>query len=306
MSLSSIVAIALAVLAVLYLGVAFLFCLFAVNRKPIGLMKRKNKPYEDEMDAVAPQLEWWNSQTKEEWKLTSFDGLRLFAEFLPAENAKATIVQMHGYHSISTYEFSMEYRALHNEGYNILLPHQRAHGKSEGRWISFGVNEGKDVRAWVEEVARRTGNLPIIIEGVSMGGTSVIMAAEEKLPGTVKCIIDDCGFTSPAAIISEVSRNSFHIPPRFFIGAICMWMRLLTHSDPRRSTVDVLKKNTLPVLFIHGEADTFVPYRMGRENFRACVAEKKFVSVPLAKHARSSVVAPDKVNGEIIAFIKSR
>ena len=86
--------------------------------------------------------QWFLEQNPEEIEMTSFDGLKLHAYFLPApngaENADATLLLMHGFHGSGLKDFAIVSKFYHQNNYNVLIPDQRTHGKSEGKYITFG------------------------------------------------------------------------------------------------------------------------------------------------------------------------
>ena len=117
------------------------------KKQPDVRKKEKWKPY---LDYVLKEQEWLKEHQEQELKeIRSKDGLTLRAAYIPRENAKGTIICMHGYHSTNDIEFVPEVRFLWNLGYSILLPWQRSHGKSEGRYITYGVKERHDLKRWI-------------------------------------------------------------------------------------------------------------------------------------------------------------
>ena len=167
------------------------------KKQPDVRKKEKWKPY---LDYVLKEQEWLKEHQEQELKeIKSKDGLTLRAAYIPREDAKGTIICMHGYHSTNNIEFVPEVRFLWNLGYNVLLPWQRSHGKSEGRYITYGVKERHDLKRWILYTNRHLGakNKDIFLCGISMGCATTLMAAGLDLPDNVKGIIADCGFTSP-------------------------------------------------------------------------------------------------------------
>ena len=139
--------------------------------------KEKWKPY---LDYVLKEQEWLKEHQEQELKeIRSKDGLTLRAAYIPRENAKGTIICMHGYHSTNDIEFVPEVRFLWNLGYSILLPWQRSHGKSEGRYITYGVKERHDLKRWILYTNRHLAakNKDIFLCGISMGCATTLMAA---------------------------------------------------------------------------------------------------------------------------------
>ena len=236
--------------------------------------------------------------------IKSCDGLRLHGRLLRAENAKATVILFHGFRSFPEFEFATVAEKYHNRGYNLLLATQRAHGKSEVKYITFGLKERFDCAKWAEYIAKRFPSLPIVLEGLSMGATTVLMASDLELPENVKCIIADCGFTSPKEIFDHVAKNMYHFPPALCVPAFTYLFKRETGLAANSfSTLDSLKKTSLPVLFIHGEADNFVPCEMSRRGAEACASEHTIVTVPGASHGRSYLVDREKCDKALDNFL---
>ena len=169
------------------------------------------------------------------------------------------------------------------------MPYQRAHGLSQGQYITFGIKERKDVAKWIDFINNKYDyQQPIFLSGLSMGSSTVLMSSGEPYPENVKLIIADCGFTSPYEIFRHVVNTTMKIPFKLFIPLFdAMCKNKCGFSVYEYSTVEALKKCTVPVFFIHGEADKFVPPSMTVDNYEACASEKYVLSVPNAPHAVS-------------------
>lgn len=240
----------------------------------------------------------------EDVEITSFDGLRLFARLLPLDNAKGTILLFHGFHSTPDADFGCAVPLLRDMGYQLLLVEERAHQRSEGKYLTFGVRERQDVLLWAREMERRMGKAhPLYLEGISMGASTVLMASALDLPASVCGIIADCGFTSPADIVAEVMKG-MHVPkPAQYLAEL--WCRLLAHfSMWETSAPEALSKCKLPVLFIHGTADSFVPCRMTEENYAACASPKTLVLVEGAEHGESFLIDRPRCEKALREFLK--
>lgn len=222
--------------------------------------------------------------------ITSFDGLRLHAKFYAASERKAPVqIMFHGYKSSAERDFCGGLREGIDGGFNVLLVDQRAHGESEGKYLTFGVNERFDCLSWASYAAERFGNdVKIYLYGISMGASTVLMASALPLPKSVSGIVADCGYTSPKAIICSVLRDH-HVPAAPVYAVAKLGARLFCGFDLDSASVpDALSRSHIPVLFIHGDDDRFVPCRMSRENFEASAAEhKKLLIVHNAGHGLS-------------------
>lgn len=266
-----------------------------------NLILRENK---DVMEAGAA---WLHGQMCEQVRITSYDGLRLTGYFLPNGDSERTIILMHGYRSTPEYDLSVAFRFFYEQGFNLLICHQRAHCKSEGKYICYGVKERFDCRDWARYLAERFGpRHEIALDGISMGASTVLMASGLDLPPQVKCVIADSGFTSPWEEIGFVIRHDYHLPPWPVRTLIDLFSKRFAGFGLREySTLDAMAVNKLPVLFIHGEADGFVPCEMSRRAYAACRAEKRLVTVPGANHGLSILVDFDTVSQAVSDFLKT-
>lgn len=255
--------------------------------------QERGKSFSDFEEEMTKGKEWFFSQDRERITITSYDGLKLIAYFLPAkEKTDKIMILMHGYRNDGFGDFSGLVNFYHDLGYHILAPHQRSHGESEGEYICYGVKERYDVKQWAEYIADRFGELSkIFLAGISMGGASVLMASGLKLPKQVKGIIADCAFTSPFEIFSHVMKSECQLPkfPFLYIADfICREKAGFGFKEC--NTIKCLKENKIPVLFIHGGKDNFVPTEMSYRNYEACIAPKKLLIVNGAAHGTSHLV----------------
>lgn len=243
-------------------------------------------------DIVLAGAGWITAQPTEEMTIESHDGLRLSGRLLTAEQPKGTILLFHGYRSMACIDFSCAARYYHELGYNLILIDQRSHGHSQGTYITYGVLERQDCLRWCQAAYQRFGDtMPLYLSGVSMGATTVLMAADLPLPPTARGIIADCGFTSPRDIIVHVMKTRCHLPRYPLIWFVEFWARILAHIRlDQCSTEDTLSRSRLPVLLIHGTADRFVPCDMSRRAYAACTSEKHLLEVEGAGHGASFLV----------------
>jgi len=254
--------------------------------KPVIDTNSGLEKYRDEIEAGKA---WKRSQPFETVYIRSFDKLRLAAEFLPVQDAKGTVIMVHGYRSSAEHDFSCIMRDYYEKGYNLLLVHQRAHGLSEGEYITYGVKESRDITDWARWIEGHLGeDKDIFLNGVSMGATTVLLASGLDLPSNVRGIIADCGFTSAREIFKHVMKIKYHAPGFPIIGiADRISKKKAGFGFKECDTKKALSRNRIPVLFIHGTSDDFVPVRMTIENYEACSAEKEILLVEEAGHAMS-------------------
>ena len=269
--------------------------------------KKKNSPMGRYGDRLAACAIAFDAMEAEPVSIQSFDGLRLCGRFFPAEHPRATMVMMHGYHSSPGIDFGCVAEYLRDDLHlNLLLAHQRAHGESEGEYITFGVRERFDCRDWARYAAARCGkDLPILLYGLSMGGATVLMAGGLDLPENVAGIVADCGFTTPRAIFAHVLHRATRLPRWPFVPLFGLFTRWFAgFGIDEASTLEALAKNRRPVLLIHGEEDDFVPVTMSLQNYAACRGEKMLLTVKGAAHGLSCLVEETACRERITAFLE--
>ena len=234
---------------------------------------------------------------------TSHDGLTLKALWIPAADPKATVILFHGYRSSFLVDFSGIIRLYHQQGFNLLLVHQRSHGASQGKYITFGVKERLDALTWIDYHNKTFGPHPLFLSGMSMGAATVSFAAGEDLPDNVRGITADCGFTSPYEILLHVATGMVGSWVKIMMPAVELWARLLAGFGLREcESTKTLAKAKVPVLMIHGLADDYVPSHMTQTGFDACTAEKELILVEGAGHGTSFLKDRPRVETALMAF----
>lgn len=223
---------------------------------------------------------------------TSFDGLRLHATYFPAvEKQERTkmVICFHGYTSqgMSDYIGLSDY--YQKRGFAMLLPDARAHGASEGEYIGFGCLDRQDALGWIRWAIEELGEeTEILLHGTSMGAATLLMLSGLSLPEQVKGIVSDCGFTSPKEVFTHVLHSMYHLPAFPLIpGADLVNRKLAGYGMDECNAKREVEKAKVPILFIHGEADTFVPCSMCDEIYEHCASPKSRLIVAGAAHAES-------------------
>lgn len=225
----------------------------------------------------------------EDVKMQTLDGLTLAGHWRDCDFPKRVIIAMHGWRSSWCRDFGLISDFWHENGCAVLYPEQRGQGNSQGEYLGFGLLERHDCREWIDWVNRKTeGKLPIYLAGISMGATTVLMTAGMELPENVRGIIADCGFTSADDIWRHVAKHNLHLNYGIYAGtANALCKKRLSLDAKEYSTLDAMAECDVPVLFIHGTEDAFVPVEMTYENYKACAAPKHLLVVPGANHGMS-------------------
>ena len=286
----------------------YVFVKACVRRKELPWMVEeeiKKTNYAKYYNCICASDGWLKEHHAQDVYMTSADGLKLHALWIPAENPRGTVLLAHGYRSTFLVDFGLAFAFYHALGMNILVPSQRSHGKSEGQYITFGVKESEDMKSWIAYHNKQFGNYQMILSGMSMGASTMLYLADQNLPQNVKCIIADCGFTSPKAILDVVFRSVVHVPSGPFIWAADLFARVFAgFSLSQKDTREVLKHAKYPVLMIHGKADDFVPCEMTEEGYAVCSSEKEILLVEDAGHGVSCLKDKETYTKRILAFLE--
>ena len=234
------------------------------------------------------------------------DGERLVGHWFACNGAKRTVIAMHGWRSSWAFDFGAMHEFFRSNQCNVLYPEQRAHGNSGGEYLGFGLLERYDCRQWIDWVNRTVVKaVPIYLQGISMGASTVLMTADLDLPENVRGIVADCGFTSPQAIWMHVAGNNLGLSTGIrakVADGICR--KKLKMSGSSHSAVKSMSSCKVPVLFIHGADDHFVPVQMTYENYLACAAPKRLLIVPGADHGLSYYAERERYEEEVTRFWK--
>ena len=267
-------------------------------------------PPGDQYQAVAEKMRGMirdvDEAPYEQVYILSEDQLRLSARYYHISDGAPVMIQFHGYHGNGVREYCGGWRMANSTAFNSLVVDQRAHGKSGGHTITFGIKERYDCLRWVEYAAERFGaDTPIILSGVSMGAATVLMASELPLPGNVIAITADCPYSSPGAIIRKVCRD-VKIPgwlayPFVALGGLIFGRFRLWES----SAVGAVQNTNIPILLFHGDEDLFVPHEMSLQIKEACASHCELVIIPGAGHGLCYLINSGVYEETVSAFLRN-
>ena len=262
--------------------------IFSEQPTPVG------KVYEPWHDTMISWMNETRSLPCREYTITSHDGLTLYGKYYEYAPGAPIELMIHGYRGNAERDLCGGVQRCFALGHNAFVIDQRGSGKSQGNVITFGIREHQDCLNWVDFLINTFGaDIKIILTGISMGASTVLMAAGKPLPKNVIGVLADCGFTNAKEIIKIVIRK-LKLPPNLAypfvkLGAfIYGGFRLETDS-----ALSAMTRCTVPVIFYHGEADDFVPCYMSQQNYDACSSKKQLVTIPDAGHGLCYLVAPE-------------
>lgn len=314
-----IVLIILLIIIILLSFIGIYFVRFALLRKDefnMKVMSEKEKELTPEKRerkrVIEANTAEFNSMTEKFMEksparslhITSPDGVSLTAEFHEEEGHRYAIL-VHGYMGNRT---QMRHLAAvySSWGYSTLLPDNRAHGESEGKWIGMGWLDKDDILLWINTIVAQDSEAEIVLHGISMGAATVMMTAGLDLPANVRAAVEDCGYTSVWNIFKDELRAIYHLPAFPVLYSFDIFSRLLAGYSPRKaSSLEMLKRSALPMLFIHGDDDHFVSTYMLDENYGACKGKKEKLLIHDAGHAEAYLREPELYFSTVRKFLES-
>lgn len=259
---------------------------------------------ENKQQEWALYYEWAQNITPQSVSIQSDDHLTLNAiQYNTNPDSHKWAILVHGYTS-SNENMRREARRFSLEGYNVLTPNMRAHGDSEGEYIGMGWLDRKDMLQWIQFIINQDSDAQIVLYGESMGAATVMMTSGENLPNNVKAVVEDCGYTSVYEMFTAQLQYRFGLP-EFPIMQLAQFMANMKakYDIKEASALEQVKKSTLPMMFIHGSNDNYIPVEMVYRLYEACTTEKELLVVEGADHGASSDVDPDTYYTRIFAFL---
>ena len=302
------VAVIIAVLAVLYLALGFLFFKIALGskRRKDETVPCKDSLFERNADnkILRDGYKWYDENYKQSVSIKSREGKTLHAmEFRNPSNSNVWAICIHGWTNVKREmsAYAMEY---YRRGFNVLIPDLRGHDSSESRYVSMGWLDRLDIVDWINSLVQENPKVKIIIHGVSMGGATTMMTTGEELPPNVALAVEDCGYCGVKEIFVDQCIRKYHLPPKIVIPAASFVNKLMNgFFFGEASSVEQLKKSRTPTLFIHGDKDDFVLIENLQVVFDACAAPKEKHIVKGAEHAVSVLWFPEEYWKTVDAFL---
>ena len=260
----------------------------------------------------SPQIAPWldsiqDNKVLKDLYITDSKGGKLHAFYIASSDTAAhTAVLVHGYKCEALSMLKIAYIYCHELNYNVLLPDLHAHGQSDGKRIQMGWFDRIDVEDWIgvaNEMAADSTN--IIVHGISMGAATTMMVSGDSLPENVRCFVEDCGYTSVYDEFKGELKNQFGLPAFPLMPCTSALNKLLNGwSFAEASALEQVKKCKRPMLFIHGDSDTFVPTYMVKDVYEAKPEPKELWITKGVEHDMSYETYPEEYTAKIKAFCK--
>ncbi len=248
---------------------------------------------------------WYDTTPHKVVTVKSAEGLTLEADVFEAKYPSSKwVIAVHGYTNNRTSMYNIA--SFYSErGFNVITPDNRAHGKSDGKYIGMGWLDRKDMLRWINYILEQDQAAKIVLHGISMGAATVMMVSGETLPSNIRCIVEDCGYTSVWDIFRDELKYLFHLPPfPFLTSADGIALKRAGYTFKQASSVKQLQKTSIPMLFIHGSRDTFVHPEMMDKVYDACASSvKQKLLIEGAGHGESYLLNPDLYFSTVFDFV---
>lgn len=293
-------------LSLLLSYVLFRFIFYAPPRKQ-GDPSKIELPSGEIYEVFHEEMKNWVFEARathhEVFSIRSFDGLELYGKYYEYAPGAPIELMFHGYRGNAERDLSGGMHRCFQLGHSAFIVDQRCSGRSGGNVITFGIYEHRDCLDWIQFAVSHFGpDVRLILTGISMGASTVLMAAGSDLPPNVIGVLADCGFHSAKDVILSVAKR-MHLPATFLYPFAKFGAKVFGHFDIEElTTVECVRRCNVPVLFFHGETDDYVPSYMSKINYDACSSRKKLVYIPGAGHGLSYPVDQERYISEMKSF----
>ena len=249
---------------------------------------------------------WVKEVNKQDVSVISYDNLKLSGtKFNLNEKSDNYAIILHGYSQNKNDILDIAYHYYCN-GYNVITPDLRAHGNSDGKYIGMGWLDRNDILKWIDLILEENPQAKIVLHGVSMGAATAMMVSGENLPKNVVAIIEDCGYTSVEEVFSSELKLRFNLPSFPIINCASFISRLRAgYNFKEASSLDQIKKSRIPILFIHGTADNFIPVEMCNILYDSATCKKEKLLIDQAGHTQSRFLQLVEYYDHVFNFIKN-
>ncbi len=231
----------------------------------------------------------------EDVEIKTQDGLTLRGWFYDA-GSKNTVILVHGYQSDGYRDNSKHGYTFFQKGFNVLLSDNRSFGTSEGEYTTFGVKEAEDTTEWVKFINKRIPDGKIVLHGTSLGGATVCMASNKEMENVV-AIVSDCSFTTVPWEFEMTIKAVLGFAPKFIIKSGLKYAKKVLDIDYYDiSPIKCVENSKYPMMFVHGKADLFIPYKSAEELYAVCPTEKDILLIDNCGHTASQLAGDDYYN----------
>lgn len=240
---------------------------------------------------LKPGIKWLKEQPWQETSVSGEDGTELRGFRLPGSGEKPVLLLMHDYGSCPWLDFCLTARWAIRQGWGVLLPIERGHGESGGRYSTLGLLEGGDCLRWAEMEAELSGpGRRLVLGGVGLGAAAVLSALDRGLPENAAALLLDSAFYSPKAQMKYMLRQRLHMRTFPILQLLCLYARICWGRAPGSldGAAALARSGKIPVFFAHGREDSMTPYAAAEQAYAGCQAPKQLYTGENAGHGGCS------------------
>ncbi len=290
---------------IIYFLICYIMFVLICKVSRFDLFKMIDKKIEESLipykDIIDSGVDFVNSKKGQILSIKSFDNLTLKGLYIKNNIEKGILVLAHGYRSTMQRDLFSSVQEYYKMGFSILLISQRACDISEGKYITFGYKESKDIDKWINYIHKKNPKKKIVLGGISLGASSVLMVNNKH----ISAIIADSGYSDAYKELRYVIHHYFHMPAILFLPVINLFCIILAGFNLKKTnTYNNLDKINIPILFIHGFDDDFVPHENSIDNYNYYKHSKDILIIKGATHGMGYLVDKEKYIDKIKTFLK--
>ena len=251
-----------------------------------------------------------NKSLKDTFIYSTVDGSRLHAFFIKApRKTDSTAIVIHGYTDNAINMMMIGFMYNHEFQYNVIIPNLRCSGKTAGNYVQMGWRDSRDVLDWLHFTDKTFGRDGFkVLHGISMGAATAMMTSRfvetDKSVNNIGAYIEDCGYTSVYDQFAKELKGQFGLPAYPILDMASNLNKLLrSWSFKEASSLNCVKGCFTPMMFIHGDSDTYVPTEMAYELFKVKPTRKELWIVKGATHAQSYKINPQEYTKRVHSFL---
>ena len=278
--------------------VSFLLAGFSMRIKPQTLEEAR-RWQESHYD-----LSWYDALEKEDYTVTAPDGYALHVQrLIRPDSAGKYVLISHGYtdNRFGALKYAKIYLDM---GYHVIVYDLRGHGLNEPAFCTYSVRESGDLEALIRDTRARYPDLKVLgLHGESLGAAATVACLRNR--PRVDFAVADCPFSD----ILDVLKNGLRSMrlPGFLVYPASFFARLrYGFSYAQMRPIEGLRDNRVPILFIHGAEDKFIPPAHSEALQKATGGYSELCLVPGAPHAASVLTAPEEYRRAVQDFVKKQ
>lgn len=260
--------------------------------------------YNYEVEKGEIEVEKFNNLEKQEIYLNSKYGYKIHGFFFPNNQSNKVIILCHGI-TWSLYGSAKYMEIFLERDFAVFIYDHRNHGLSGGKDTSYGYFEKNDLKKCTDWLFNKLGQEIIVgLHGESMGASIVLQNI--VLDPRIKFCIEDCGYSDARDLFKHRLEKDYNIKYIPLVSLASMISKMRVGWEFKYvSPITTLPKVNIPILFIHGEDDDYVPTLMCKQMYSVKRGYKDIYIVPNAGHAEAYWVNKDEYEKRIDVFLKA-